>query len=271
MDPQGMDDVLCVEIPVSDGIEEDFNPEEAEAFARWLEILNAIEIPFVISGALAIYAYTGIWRNTKDLDVFLKPSGLKPALDAISAAGYKTEIRDRRWLAKVFHRSYFMDLIFGLSNNMITMTDEWFENSRTMNLLGVQVPLIGLENLIASKCYIARGDRFDGADIVHLILASKGRLEWNYISHLLKDDPYILLWHLTLFGYVYPGHADYLPMDMMKNLFNQMTQEMETEENPKRFRGTLLDPLKFRVDCERWGYENRTPRTPLVNHKGEEI
>jgi len=34
---------------------------------------------------------------------------------------------------------------------MITMTDEWFENSRTMNLLGVKVPLIGLENLIASK------------------------------------------------------------------------------------------------------------------------
>ena len=47
---------------------------ERDVYKRALEALNAAEIPYVVAGAYAIYEHTGIYRKTKDLDLFFQPS-----------------------------------------------------------------------------------------------------------------------------------------------------------------------------------------------------
>ena len=44
--------------------------EERVIYRRALEALNAAGIPYVVAGAYAIYEHTGIYRKTKDLDLF---------------------------------------------------------------------------------------------------------------------------------------------------------------------------------------------------------
>ena len=50
--------------------------EEREVYKRALEALNAAGVPYVVAGAYAIYEHTGIYRKTKDLDLFFEPSAV---------------------------------------------------------------------------------------------------------------------------------------------------------------------------------------------------
>ncbi len=49
--------------------------KEAHAFYREaLDLLHESKSNFMLGGAFAMFNYTGIYRDTKDLDVFCKPS-----------------------------------------------------------------------------------------------------------------------------------------------------------------------------------------------------
>ncbi len=248
-----------------------FTPEEEHVFRLGIDTLNRAGIPFLVAGAFAKYAYTGVWRDTKDLDIFIKPEDVKGSLDALTATGFTTSIEYKHWLAKAKLEPYFIDLIFGLGHGRLQITDEWFENKQSFELAGIQAPLIPVEELIASKAYVAERYRFDGADIVHLILRCKGKINWDRVLKRLDRHHDLILWHLVLFDFVYPGHSDYLPQNLMMRLFDEMRQNWKTEHDPKAFRGTLLDPFSFLVDTEDWGYEDRRDLDPLVNHEGEII
>jgi len=64
------------------------SPKTARDFYRnTLETLEAAQIPVLIGGAFAQEYFTGISRDTKDLDLFLMESDLKNALDALGRRG----------------------------------------------------------------------------------------------------------------------------------------------------------------------------------------
>jgi hypothetical protein len=129
-----------------------------------------------------------------------------------------------------------------------------------------------VEELIATKTYVTRNDRFDGSDIVHLIRAVKGNLDWERLLSILREDAVLLLWHLLLFDYIYPGHAKYLPQQLMADLFVKAQNGWSQEREEKAFYGMMIDPGRFAVDVTDWDYiDERKPPGPLVNERGEKI
>jgi hypothetical protein len=245
--------------------------DQAAVFAHWLRVLGRTGVPYAIGGAFAVHSYTSIWRNTKDLDIFVRPEDLKVVLEAMRDDGFSAAVIDVFWLAKVFSGTLFMDLIFGLQNNCIRIDREWFRSARTEPVLGTTTMIIGIEELIASKVYVARRDRFDGADIVHLIRSAEGKIRWERLLELLKGDHLLLLWHLLLFYYVYPGHADFLPRELMTELFERVRQSWDTKTDPRRFSGMILDPPRFAIDCEAFDYQTTGPGDPPVNEEGDPL
>ncbi len=247
----------------------ELEPEERQMFARGLQILKETGIPFVVAGAFAKHAYTGIWRNTKDLDVFLKAADLRKAFDALEKDGFKTSVKYKHWLAKAEKEPDVIDLIFGIGHGRLPVTDEWFVGAGRTRIAGVEVPLIPIEELIAAKVYVADRYRFDGSDVVHLIHSARGKLDWERVLHRLGDRREILLWHLVLFDFVYPGHSNFLPRRLMAQLFDEMRERWKTPGDPRSFRGTLLDPWSYLVDVQEWGYEDPRLLAPVVNDRGE--
>ncbi len=242
-------------------------PEEVNVFRKWLEILNAKGVAYVLGGAYALYLHTGIFRETKDLDVFIEPKDLKTALDAFSAAGYETKIHSPHWLAKVFHGPYFLDLLFGFWNGRLRSIQNWCARSKTAPFAGVPVPLISAEDLIVSKAYVAGRDRFDGADIVHVILKAEGKVDWTQVLIQLGDDYALLLWHLILFDYVYPGHSEGI-RECMTHLFKKVRDSNSKALPSFHFRGPLLDPFSFNIDMEEMDYVDPRDMTPVVDEEG---
>ncbi len=277
-EPGGRPDVLRL---VRDGREITrplpLDPAQTAVFRAWLEIARASGVPYALGGAYVVYAYTGAWRDTKDLDIFVEPRGVKPLLDALDAAGFDTEVRDRLWLAKAHSGENLLDLLFAVRHpTSLQVTTPWFETCSPARFLGVPTCLLGPEELIATKVYVAARDRFDGADIVHIVRSQEGRIDWRRVVDLLGGDEEIVLWHLLLFHYVYPELGDELPTDLLRDLFRRALEGRarppagRTRRAP-RFRGTLLDPASFGVDRELWGYEDPLAREPLIDAEGEAL
>ena len=62
----------------------------------------------MLGGALALYAYAGIWRDTKDIDVFVLG---RDVAEALGRVGFETEILELHWLAKAWKGGLFVDII----------------------------------------------------------------------------------------------------------------------------------------------------------------
>ena len=243
--------------------------DQSRVYREALVVLNASGVKYAVGAAFARYVYTSIWRQTKDLDIFIKPADLKQALDALQLAGFMNEVKDRTWLAKAWKEGHFLDLIFGTGHGQLPIDDGSFEGSQQEKVLGVPVYLFPIEEMIASAVYIAGRNRFDGPEVVHLIRSARGRLNWQRILERLGENSELLLWHLILFDYIYPGHSKYLPQEIMIRLFDEARQRWEKPgRSSKAFRGTLLDPFSYTVDVEDWGYENRRTPEPLVDKQG---
>ena len=51
--------------------ESHFGTEESKVYGEALDALNSSGIRYLLGGALALNAHTSIWRDTKDLDLFV--------------------------------------------------------------------------------------------------------------------------------------------------------------------------------------------------------
>jgi hypothetical protein len=66
-----------------------------------IQLLRDNNIDFLVGGAYALAHYTGITRDTKDFDLFLRPADVAPALAIWQKAGYTADYTFTHWLAKV--------------------------------------------------------------------------------------------------------------------------------------------------------------------------
>src|SRR2546425_6688159 len=57
-----------------------------------LHSLRHAKIDFLVGGAYALERYTGISRDTKDLDVFVRPEDCERVLAAFAESGFDTEL-----------------------------------------------------------------------------------------------------------------------------------------------------------------------------------
>ena len=246
-------------------------PVEAQLFRRWLEILRRSGIRYALGGAYAHYGVTGVWRDSKDLDAFVRPEDVRPALDAFAAAGFETELRDAHWLAKVHSPPHLLDILFAVRHmTRLRITDDWLGSSLAARFLGVPTRILAPEETIATKVYIANRDRFDGADILHIIRALQGEVDWQRLIDLLDGDEEIVFWHLILFSFAYPMHREWLPRELMRRAFERL-QTAPALFGARAFRGMVLDPASFRVDVAEWGYRDAGAQPPILDLEGRPL
>jgi hypothetical protein len=127
-------------------------PEEQEVLAR--EVLVALErrrIPFAVAGAFALLEHTGIFRTTKDLDLFLTPENSSAALKYLAGLGFHCETCDPVWLSKVHRDNYFVDLITGMSNAVISVDESWIRYAQPTIVFGIPTRVLAAEELLVSK------------------------------------------------------------------------------------------------------------------------
>ncbi len=259
-------------LPVSSSTPPVFPREQQRLFQEVLQLFNDKGVPYAVSGAFALQAHTGISRDTKDLDLFLVSEDVAAALRYLEQDGFETAIPDPIWLAKAHRGEFFVDLITGMSNGVVVVQRSWIERAQPALVAEVPTRILAPEELIASKLFVTRRERFDGADIAHVIHGTRGRLDWQHILHLAQGHWEVVLWALLLFRYVYPAHTGYVPKEVWDDLLGRLRHELDHPDPQARFRGSLIDPNMFAIDVEEWGLEDalkeyRQLRPPITRQK----
>ena len=246
-------------------------PETQALYARALDALGAAGVPVLVGGAYSFARYTGIARHTKDFDVFLRRSDCDAAFAALKGAGFHTELTFPHWLGKAFAGDDFVDLIYSSGNGIAAVDEEWFAHAVDDEIFGVPVKLCPVEESIWSKAFIMERERFDGADVAHLLRARMERLDWPRLLRRFGAKWRVLLTHLILFGFIYPAERDRVPAAVIDELIGRLGAERTAPLPAARIcQGTILSRGQYLVDTDRWGYADAR-LTPLGNMSEVEI
>lgn len=234
-------------------------PEEERAvYKRALEALNAAQVPYVVAGAYAIYEHTGIYRKTKDLDLFFEPHAVVDAARALRDAGFVMRLEDSHWLAKATAGDHFVDLIYGMGNGVALIDPDWIRHSRPGVLAATPVRIAPAEELLWHRLFIGERHRHDMADILHLILCLGDVLDWQRLVQRTGEHWPLLLAQLLAFSYVYPGYRTNVPAWVYEQLLERARADTARGDSEEAdfTRGPLISRFSFTIDVREWGFSD---------------
>lgn len=242
-------------------------------YLRSLALLDDLGVPYLVGGAYSLAYHAGIVRHTKDLDVFVRPADAKRTLEMFAASGYRTDLTFPHWLGKAFDpadETTFVDVIYASGNGLCPVDDDWFAHAVDGEVLGRPARLVPAEEIVWTKAFICERERYDGADVNHLLHARGDTLDWRRLIKRFLGHERVLLSHLVLFDYVYPGDHGKVPAWVVEELFRLAKAEHQTDNGRpngevKVCRGTFLSRGQYLVDVHQRGYEDARlqPRGPM--------
>jgi len=224
-------------------------------YRRTLHVLSDAQVPFLVGGSHAFLHYTGIVRNTKDIDLFLREEDCGRALEALATAGYRTELVFPHWLGKARQGDDFIDLVFNSGNGVCKVDDRWFDHAVEAQVLGMPVKIVPMEELFWQKAFVMERERFDGADLVHMVRASGDRMDWDRL--VARFDRYwpLLLSYLIFFRFVYPSETARIPDRILDDLLERLRRDREEGPSAERLcQGTLVSRGQYLLDVGKYGY-----------------
>ncbi len=193
------------------------------------------------------------------------PADVHRVLEFFRALGRPTELPFPHWLGKVFVDGFLMDVIFSSGNGVSRVDEAWFEYAPNDELCGVRVRLCPPEELIWSKSFVQERERFDGADVLHLLRHFGQSLDWPRLLARFGRHWRVLLSHLVLFGFAYPSQRHHVPGWVMDKLTQRLVEEPSEPENPA-CDGTLLSREQYLDDLKADGFEDGRlqPKGPMT-------
>ena len=247
------------------------SPAAQAFYVRVMRILQTGNVDFLVGGTYAFTPYTGIARSTKDFDVFVRFADGARALAVLAASGLRVEMTFPHWLGKVFCEGHFVDIIFNSGNAVTPVDEQWFVHASSGTVLGVDVKLVPAEEMLWSKAFVMERERYDGADIIHILRSRAERLDWDRLLARFGDRWRVLLANLILFGFVYPGERARIPARVMRILTARLAAELDTDSPGGCVcQGTLISREQYLHDTLDWGYADARIE-PIGNMTADQV
>lgn len=189
--------------------------EQWAVFREVIAAARASGVPFALGGGLAIALYTGLWRASKDLDLYILRADREALIEAVSRLGlvdyFAAAPYDRAWIYRAYGRGVIVDLIWALANGIADVDASWLTCGARAEVEGEALPLIAPEEMFWSKVHVLQRDRCDWPDLVNLLLMTGPAFDWERLLRRLGSEEPLLASVLTLFAWLAPGRASELP------------------------------------------------------------
>ena len=232
-------------------------PWRVEFYLKAMDVLEQGAVPFLVGGAYAFENYTDIARDTCDFDLFVLPQDVNTAFAAMEGHGWRTERSFPHWLGKVHYRGAYVDIIYSSGSGVAVVDPLWFEHAEAGTVLGRAVRLIPAEEMIWSKAFIMERERFDGNDVLHVLHSRGDRLDWQRLFTRFGRHWRVLMAHVVLYGFVYPGERSRIPAYVTQWFLDRFAAERgDDPAGTGVCQGTLLSREQYLTDLERWGYRD---------------
>lgn len=169
----------------------------AESLKRCTKALEDAEIGFMVGGSLAAWARGGP-ETRNDLDLMLRRRDADRALETLAAAGLRTERPPEQWLYKAWDGDVLVDLIFellavesdGEPAQRRQIGDELFERAENLRLFGLMVPVMSLEDLLATKLLALDSHSLDYESSLAIARSLREEIDWSEVRELTRESAY---------------------------------------------------------------------------------
>jgi len=183
-------------------------------YSAALDLAQKREIPFALGGAFAVATYTGFWRNTKDLDLYVLPQYRESMIEVMDDVGlsdyYDEKPYDRWWIYRAHLGDIIVDTIWAMANHRAQIDDLWMSGPE-VKLRGYSLKVLPAEAMLWDKLYIMQRDRCDWPDVLNLLYAAGREIRWEYLVRRMGPDVALLAGILAVFAWIAPGLARELP------------------------------------------------------------
>lgn len=186
-------------------------------WALYDEVLNGAaerNIPFALGGAFAVATYTGCWRNTKDLDLYVPPEHKDRMIELTNDLGmvdyFDTKNYDRWWIYRATRDGNIVDIIWAMANHRQQIDELWMSGPE-IALRGHRVKVLPPEAILWDKLYIMQRDRCDWPDVLNLLYAVGDDVDWENLLGRIGDDTPLVAGALSIFRWLAPERASRLP------------------------------------------------------------
>jgi hypothetical protein len=227
---------------------ESLSPHTWSVYRRAIACLHESGIPFMLGGGFAFAAFTGRWRNTKDIDFYIHPDDrarLIPQLASLGFADYYPQLAyDRKWIHRTIRSGAIVDIIWSMANQRAQVDALWFQRARKVTLRGEKLLVIPPEEFLWCKLYILQRDHCDWTDILNLLYALGPSLDWEHLLWRLEDDLPLLRALLHLYAWACPRAVLKLPAHLWSRL-GMVPPRPAAARDPTRQRTRWLDSRRW--------------------------
>lgn len=213
-----------------------------ETYRSALDAVRSSGVDVLLGGGFALAIYTGRWRNTKDIDFYIRKSDREAAVAALTHAGFEDYYSvlpyDRKWIYRSTRDGVIVDIIWAMANQRAQVDQLWFDRATPISIRGEAIRVVPLEEFIWCKLYILQRDHCDWTDVLNAIHAAAALIDWRHLLARLEEDWPLLKALLSVYGWICPKRAQKLPGWLRRRLRLDAVQPSKTEE---RRRIRLLD------------------------------
>jgi len=228
-----------------------FDDDNRRLYLDVLLALSDSSTPFMFGGAFAVYYYTGWWRDTHDIDIYVTPDIVERVARVLSSAGFENVGEqaegDREWIYHARQGDIFVDVIWRFANLVDYVTPEWFSRAAKGMFLGVETRFVPVEELVWVKLFVINRHRCDWPDVMRIIRAQCSRIDWQRLLGLLGEHWLLLAGLVDVFDWQHPDSTDCVPTQIRDELAKR---RLECKGDPTvTNREQLLDPwIHHRTD-----------------------
>ena len=157
------------------------------ALKRSVAAFEQAHIPFLLGGSLAAWARGGP-ETRNDLDFMLKREDADRALEALADEDMTPERPPEQWLVKAWDEDVLVDLIYAPQG--MEITDEVIERGDVMTVLGVDVRVMALEDVLATKLLAIGEHNLDYESCLQIARSLREQIAWDDVRARTAESPY---------------------------------------------------------------------------------
>jgi hypothetical protein len=213
-----------------------------QTYREAMRVIRNSGAPFLLGGGFALATFTGRWRDTKDIDFYVRKKDRARAILALANEGfsdyYKNRPYDRRWIYRSVREGVIVDTIWAMANQRAQVDDDWFQFADTALIRGEELKVVPMEEFLWCKLYIMQRDHCDWTDIFNLVYAHGRNIDWERLIERLGEDVALLEGMLTVYRWLCPKRASQLPKGLWRWL---EAEKAKPKPRSHRSRIKLLD------------------------------
>jgi hypothetical protein len=158
-----------------------------ETLKRAAGVLREAEVPFALSGGVAVWAHGGP-ETEHDLDLFVKPEDAERALEVLATAGFRPEKPPEGWLYKAWDGDVLVDLIFEPSG--VTIDDDFIASAPLTEVYAVRMRVLRPEDVLVTKLLAMREHELDYEAVLEIARSVREQIDWDEVRKRTEDWPY---------------------------------------------------------------------------------